>query len=174
MFALVGYRLDARECAIKDGCRLTLLWVQIEITRTYRQSVPLPHDRRYHDLDVEIQIAHHTSNDDCLGRIFLPKESDLRLRDVEQLRHHGRDPAKVPWSRAAAQLVTQSLHRDKRYAALGIHFFAGRGEQYMHSFLLEKGPVAIQVAGILGKILTGSKLDRIYENRNCHQIASRP
>ncbi len=152
---------------------LSLLKGKVAIARAHRQAIRFAHGGANHQLQIEVQIAHHAPQHRDLGRIFLSEESLVRLDDVEQFRHDRRHAAKMPRARRAVQRIRYSLDLNHGACATRIHLRRIRREQNIDTFRFEQRGIRFECARILREILTGSELRWVYENRRHHSRAGR-
>ena len=71
---------------------------QIGVATRERDAVRLSHRRRDDQPNGKVEIAHHRANQRRLLDILLSEHRNVRLHDVEQLRHHGEDAGEVSGS----------------------------------------------------------------------------
>jgi len=58
---------------------------EVAVARTHRQAVGLPHRRRDHDVDAEVEIVDHLLDHRPLLGVLLAKHREVGPDDIEQL-----------------------------------------------------------------------------------------
>ena len=159
--------------AAEDERLLSLLTGKVAIARAHRQAIRFAQGGANHQLQIEVQIAHHAPQHRDLGRIFLSEESLVGLDDVEQFRHDRRHAAKMPRARRAVQTIRDSLDLNHGACASRIHLRRIRREKNIDTFRFEQRGIRFECARILREILPGSELRWVYENRRHHSRAGR-
>src|SRR5215467_2250789 len=152
---------------------LSLLWIQIGISRTHRQPIGFTHDGADDNLDWQIQIAHHAPDDRYLRGIFLPEESSVRLDDVKQLGNDGRDAAKVSGARTPIEFAAQLLYGRPGHCIGWIHLLDRRRKEEVHALALEHLAVALERSRILGQVFIRPKLRGVYKDAGSYYAARR-
>jgi hypothetical protein len=146
---------------------------QVLIAGAHREPVGIAYRGRADDFHRHAQVRDHAADDGQLLKVLLAEHRDVRLHDVEQLRHHGADALEKPRAKFALQDARQSRHLDARGAlgAVGIdlaHFgaehevAAGSGQ---HAGVLERR------ARIVREVLVRPELHRIHENAGDEALA---
>src|SRR5260370_29047616 len=92
-----------RERTAQRKPAFALVGRQVRVARTHRKAIGLAHGRNRDNLEVEIEIDYHTLDRTQLLKILLAEERGIWLYDIDQLRHHGRDAAKMALAVVAAK-----------------------------------------------------------------------
>jgi len=77
----------------------------------------------------------------------------------------------VPGPARAAQVPTQIGHVHNGPARAGVYFRCFRHEDGGHAATLASGPVCLGRAGVLGKVLSRAKLNRVHVDADDHETA---
>jgi hypothetical protein len=100
----------------------------------------------------DIKVKHHTAYDGQLLIIFLAKEGDVRLDDLEEFENDRGYSAKVARAIAAAEMPGDPLYIDKRHLRLRIHLLSGGREDAIDAsrsaechFALESSRIKLEV-----------------------------
>ena len=88
--------LRGGERAEQDRRRLALFRAEIAVTAGHGQAVFFAHGGADDDLDREIEVAGHPSDDRRLLGILLPEVGLVRLDTIEQFGYDGGHPAEMP------------------------------------------------------------------------------
>src|SRR6266481_395328 len=138
---------------------------QVRIARTHRKAIGLAHGRNRNNLEIEIEIDHHPLDRAQLLKILLAEERGIWLYDIEQLRHHGRDAAKMARAMVAAKSLGDFRRLDPGLQPRRKHHIGFRSEQYVDRNRAHQLAIALEVARIAGEILIWAKLRRVDEQR---------
>src|SRR4051812_27928925 len=89
------------------------------------------------ELDGQVEVLDQAIDDRALLCIFLSEYSDLRLHDVEQLRHHRSDAVEVTGAAVALERTGNTADTDHRRVTRRIHFILRRKEQQFDLLVLQ-------------------------------------
>ena len=132
--ALLGLLQRLRE----DERRLPLLWREVDVATAHGEAVRLADGRERHDLDVQVQVAHHPPDHDELLGVLLAEVGAVGLDDVEELRHDGGHAAKVARSMRPLQQVVHARYFDEGSVAVAVDLLLRRQEDRVDLFLTEQ------------------------------------
>src|ERR1700733_15237564 len=96
----------------------------------------------------------------------------LRSEYIQQLSHHGSHTTKVARTRCPIQAVAQTSDFDECTGAAGVHLLNRRRKNQVNSGGFEYPAILFQRPWIAREVFLGAKLGGVYENRNCHRIAT--
>ena len=74
---------DSQQRFVQDRRLLPFFWAQILVARAARQTVFFPDSGHCNHLDLEIEIAHHPSNNRQLLKIFFAEHGCIRRENIE-------------------------------------------------------------------------------------------
>src|SRR6185437_9802251 len=110
-----------------------------------------------HDVEREVQIAHHPADEHGLLKVLPAEHRDIGLDQMEELRYHREDPREVSRTNRAFEPERHwtRIHPDQRLP--GIHRRAVGREETIDAPLSREGAVAIEVTRVAGEIFLGTE-----------------
>ena len=134
-----GHRRDVRRSACRPATSCSAREITTAASRsagvssTLRldraETVVLAYGRHPDDLDAEVEVADHASDDRELLEVLLPEHRQVGVGDAEQLGDDGRDPAEVAGSHRPLEAFGQPARHDVRLEARRVH---RRGRRRVH------------------------------------------
>src|SRR5882724_13621256 len=157
-----------QQCFAQNRGLLPLVGGQIHVARTARQSICFAHGGDRDDVDLVIQIAHHSANDGQLLKIFFAKYGRVRLQNVEQFRHHRANAAEMSRPRFAFEHARQRIFFHRHRAIIRIHLGRAWPKQKIDIQLSAQFFVFLFWSRITFVIASRLELERIYKNADDH------
>ena len=115
---------------------LALLDAEVCVAGAHGQSAVLADRRANAYLHWDVEIAHQTADHERLLRVLLPEVGAVGLRHVEELRHHGGDPAEV-FAAAVGGVALKGLGEATdlhgRVESVGVDLLDGRDKEQVHA-----------------------------------------
>jgi hypothetical protein len=150
----------------EQGRLLSFINAEVLVARAQRQTVFFPHCRHADNLHREIQVAHHSSHNYELLKIFLAKYRDIGRENIEEFCHDGANALKMTGARSTAESPGQNRFLDCDRAVVEIHFLNAGPEEEIHARAAAQFFVRFFQPGITIKIGPGFELQWINETTN--------
>ena len=138
--------------------RFPLLGFQVNIPRTHRQAVGFAGGLHADDLDVHIQILHHSLDRHILLEIFPAEDGHMGLHDMKQLRADRGHPAEKTGAGSAAEVVCHPLHLDIGLIPFRVHLPIVRRKDPIDADPFRKPSVSFEIPRIGFEVLRGGEL----------------
>jgi hypothetical protein len=68
---------------------------EVGIARRFCETVFITDDGRTNNLHWKVEVTHHTADDCDLLKIFLPKDCNVRICDIEEFRDYSADATEM-------------------------------------------------------------------------------
>src|SRR5690554_681126 len=106
-----------------------------------------------------IELFHHSGKDHELLNIFLTKNGNIRLNDIEQFIHNKHNSFKKSRATSPIHEIIHSRNLNGEFlVAIAIHFFIRWRKNQSYLFICAKLYILLNLAGIRFKILIRAKL----------------
>ena len=173
-----GRRLTVRKLlgdfghhAMEQRGDLPLRGREVDVARRQGETVGLSHGGHRHDVDGNIQIAHHLLHDRQLLIVLLAKVGAVRQGLEQQLAHHGRDAVEMPRAVKALEHVAHAGDADGRGEALRIHLIDPWREEKIATVLGQQPSIPGLVARVSTQVFLAVELLGIDEDRRHRPVA---
>ena len=124
------------------------------------------------NLDIEIQVLHHSFDHEHLLVILFAKVSVIRTRNQEQLRDNRQNATEVSRTVCTAIHPFELFIANKRHrVAIGVHFFDRRSKYKIRPNRFREFRVGFQAFRVLVQVLVLAKLDGVQKHTNNRHIA---
>src|SRR5262245_38745187 len=94
--------------AIERRCGLAFFRIEVFVPRTQGQTVSFTNGGHTFDRNPQVQVRHHSSNDQELLHVLFAKVRALWLDNIQKLEHDGCDCAEVARPELSAEMFTQA------------------------------------------------------------------
>jgi hypothetical protein len=120
------------------------------------------------DPDGKPEVADHSPDDGELLPVLLPEDRDVGADDLEKQCHNRANTVEVPGPFDPFKARRKMLFRNRHGGVGCVHPPDIGTEEEIHSLAPAQRRVGADRPGITGKILLGTELRRIHENRDRH------
>jgi len=138
------------------------------VAGTQGKTILLAHGGVPRDADREFEIPDHPPDDGELLPVLLPEDRDVGPDDLEEHRHDGADPVEVTRALRSLEAQGETLSETDREASVTYICRTSGRKSRIHTLVPAKGRIGAEGTRVAGKILLGSELRRVDEDRDGH------